>query len=71
MSFQPGITVLFCEKKDVRQNVHAALVHIMKANRDIHVHYLENSSMNILLNASFCAPQRTESYMGLEQREGE
>ncbi len=59
------------KKKDVKQIVHAALVHILKANRNIHIHYVENSSMNIQLNASFCAPQRTESYMGLEQREGE
>ncbi len=57
-------------KKDVKQIVHAAFVHILKANRNIHIHYVENSSMNIQLNASFCAPE-DRSYMGLEQREGE
>lgn len=46
------------------QNVCAALIHIMKGSG-------KKSSINILLKMSLCAPWRKESYMGLEQSEGE
>ncbi len=34
-------------------------------------HCTEKSSVNILLNISFCVPQKKVSHTGLEQHEGE
>ncbi len=45
------------KKKDVKQIVHAALVHILKANRNIHIHYVENSSMNDAKRFLLCSTE--------------